>query len=321
MFKLKQTLKNNNLTKSLYYKMKKLKDNQVRNNKLKYTGKFINRSNNSEYLCIVLAGYKEFFYPAFFGRLKKFMDSRLDVCIITSGKYSKEIEGIAEKNEWSYLSTEENNVALVQNVAINLHKKAKYIFKLDEDILITENYFDHMLQMYEYAKKSDYYPGVIAPILPINGYGHMVVLEKLHLLDIYENKFEKPKYMAGPSRMIENSSEVAKFFWGEGGYVKNIDELNLEFWKHDKIIKPCPIRFSIGAILFERELWESMGYFNVNRKITALGADELQLCNFCCNFSRPIMVSENIVVGHLSFGPQNAVMKDFYYDNNEKFVI
>ena len=146
-------------------------------------------------------------------------------------------------------------------------------------------------------------------------------LEKLQLKKLYEEKFEKPLYAAGPSRMIENSVEVAKFFWGENEYIPTIDQMNAQFWNGEKKVLPCPIRFSIGAILFERQLWEKMGYFKVSKKGVAMGGDESQLCSYCCEYSKPIMVSDNVVVGHLGFGPQNAAMKEYYLGHKEKFMI
>ena len=228
---------------------------------------------------------------------------------------------MCEENGWSYLSTKENNVALVQNVAISKLKQAKYIFKLDEDILLTEGYFEKMKLAYEHAwKHSEYRPGVIAPIIPINGYAHMRVLEKLKLKEIYEEKFEKPLYSAGSFRQIENNPEVAKFFWGEGGFVPGIDELNRRFSEEKIEERPCPIRFSIGAIMFEREFFENMGMFRVKRSSNQMGADEEQICAFSIASSRPIMVSENIVVGHLSFGTQNVEMKKYYEEHKSLFM-
>ena len=318
--KIKTAVKKSRLLSPVYQKARKMKKERELDNQFRYSGTFINRSEGSRYLCIVLAGYKEFLYPAVFGRIRKFMDQRLDVCVITSGLYSADIDEICRQNSWSYLSTKENNVSLVQNVAIKLHPNARYIFKLDEDIFITENYFTRLLEAYYETENGEYHPGVMAPIIPVNGYGHMRVLEKLGLQETYKRKFQEPKYMAGYERMIESRPETAKFFWGEGGMVPSIDEMNRMFWNMKHEARPCPVRFSIGAILFERSLWESMKYFKVNRKITGLGDDEEELCAFCCLNSRPIMVSENIVVGHLGFGPQNRAMKEYYEQNPERFA-
>ncbi len=317
---VKQWLKTGKLTRGLYLKYREMKEEKQFQNQFGYTGIFRNRSKNSDKLCIVLAGYKEFSYEAVFGRLKKYAPADLDICIVSSGKYSDILEQMCKENGWSYLSTKENNVSLVQNVAIHLHPNANYIYKLDEDIFITEGYFQNLLRAYEHAKTGDYVPGVIAPLLPINGYAHFRILDKLNLKNIYEEKFETPKYMAGGHRQVENNPEVAKFFWGEGGYVPSIDELNARFSSESLEERACPIRFSIGAILFERKFWQDMGYYHVNRNFTSLGMDEEQVCTFCVSVSRPMMVSENVVAGHLSFGGQNKDMKEYYEQHKERFL-
>lgn len=319
---IKRIVRKNKYTKNLYKKLREEKHNYLENKKFKYTGKFIDRKKNSEDLCIVLAGYKEFLYLAVLGRLKQYSPENMDICIISSGVWSETLNKICEENSWSYLSTKENNVSLVQNIAIKYHSKAKYIFKIDEDIFLTEYYFENLKNAYKLAQKGDFEPGVIAPLIPVNGYGHKRILSKLALEDVYFEKFgEISKHMAGHNRFIESNPEVAKFFWGEGNYVPSIDELNDRFSRENKIIKPCPIRFSIGAIMFERSLWINMGYFNVDFKGSGLGEDEVQICSYCNLHSRPLMVSENVLVGHLSFGPQNKEMNKFFNQNKDKFIV
>ena len=178
-----------------------------------------------------------------------------------------------------------------------------------------------MIEAYERAQNSEYIPGVMAPLLNVNGYSNIRILEKLNLKEVYSSKFEEPKYAAGPDRKLESDPKVAKFFWGEGGYVPQIDELNRILWKEEKKEYACPIRFSIGAILFERSTWERMGYFQVNRSTNAMGVDEAQLCTYCCLSSRALMVSDNIIAGHFSFGPQTADMKSYYEEHKDIFAI
>ena len=309
----KTFLKYNRITKLPYAFLKRVKDDEDHKRNFKYKGKFINRSKGSKNLCIILAGYKSYLYADVFGRISKYKMDDLDICIVSSGLYSEELNSIAECNGWSYLSTQENNVSLVQNVAISLHPQAQYIFKLDEDIFITEHFYENMLRAYEYAESTDYNPGIIAPLIPINGYGHVRILKKLDLVSEYEDRFGKLKFAAGNDRPIENSPEVAKFFWGEKNIIPSIDEMNAQFSAGKIEISPVPIRFSIGAILFKRDLWEAMGGFKVNdRRSVELGNDEVNICTYCLIGSRPIIVSENVVVGHFSFGPQNKEMKEYY---------
>lgn len=318
---IKSTLRNSPITSGLYKALKSIRDEKVRKNQFKYHGCFIDRSKGNKYLCVVLAGYKEYLYSAVFSRLKKYATAELDICVVSSGKYSETLLKLCEENDWSYLSTKENNVSLVQNVAINLHPNAEYIFKLDEDVFIAEGFFDGMIQAYNHANESLYRPGVMAPLIPINGYGHVRVLEKLGLVEEYERRFGELKCAAGPDRPIEHSPDVARFMWGEGGFLPSIDEMNRRFSNDSLEERAVSIRFSIGAILFRRDLWESMGYFSVNRDSVSLGDDEVQLCTYCLIHSRPVMVSENVLVGHFSFGLQNKMMKAYYLEHESEFLI
>ena len=62
-----------------------------------------------------------------------------------------------------------------------------------------------------------------------------------------------------------------------------------------------------------------MGYFNVPRSGSSLGADEVQLCSYCIEKSKAMMVSENVVVGHFSFGGQYKAMKEYFEEHPEVF--
>jgi hypothetical protein len=321
---IKTYLYENKYTKTIY---RKLRNDYIQKHYLTGEHKFINRTEGHEKLCLVLAGYKNYLIPAVMGRLKKFAPADMDICIITSGKWSEEINKLCEENNWSYLSTKRNNVALAQNMGIELHKKAKYIFKLDEDIFLTEKYFERMYDTYiECKKSSDYNIGVLAPLLPINGYGHFRLINKFGLTDMYKKKFGDLKIAAGIDRAIENSPELARFMWGETIQLDGkeyrlptIDAMNKKLSEEPAEVEACPIRFSIGAILFERKLWKDMGYFKVDMG-AGMGRDEAQLCSFCLLESRPIMVSSNILVGHLAFGSQNKSMQEYLEANTDLFL-
>ncbi len=321
---IKALLDSNRFTRRMY---REFKTNYYKHKYLTGKHRFIDRSKGCEKLCMVLAGYKDFLIPAVMGRLKKYASKDLDVCIITSGKWSDEINRLCEQNGWSYLSTRRNNVALAQNMAIDLHKAANYIFKLDEDIFITENYFERMFEVYKSCEKStDYKVGVLAPLIPVNGYGHVKIIRKSGLEDVFRSLFGDIKIAAGPDRNIESSPELARFMWGEevvldGKKYKlpGIDEMNRTFAKEQMETEPCPIRFSIGAILFERKLWKDMNSFHVG-KGSDMGKDEEQICTYCLLNSIPVLVSHNIVVGHLSFGGQNKAMREYYEEHKVLFL-
>ena len=320
---IKYFFKVNRFTKNIY---PKVYDFYYRRKYLSGKYNFIDRSKNNSKLCIVLAGYKEYMISSVFGRLKQYVPNDVDVCIITSGKWSDDLAGLCKTNKWSYLSTKRNNVSLAQNIAIDLHQKAKYIFKMDEDIFLTENYFQKMMKAYKKAVSTNYNCGVMAPLLPINGYGHVKIIEKFGLTGVYKSHFGPLKMAGGAERPIESDANLAKFMWGEEIEVDgvkyklpSIDEMNRLLEVKEFEIEACPIRFSIGSILFERKLWKDMDFFHVS-KGNDMGKDEIQLCEFCMLNSRPLLVCNNIVVGHLSFGKQNEIMKKYYLDNEFKFM-
>lgn len=281
---------------------------------------FVDRSKHTDRLCIILAGYKEYLYPSVLGRIERYAPKDMDICVLTAGITSETLLKWCERCGWSYLSTKRNNVSLILNIAIRLHPSAKYIYKLDEDIFITQNYFENMMRAYQHAREGDYTPGVIAPLIPVNGYGHLRVLEKLHLREEYASIFGQPKHDAGDDYPVVADARAARFFWGEGGLVPPIDEMNKRFSKEPLTEYPCAVKFSIGAILFSRETWLDMKMFPVSI-LRNLGMDERRLCSYCCIESRPIMVSENVLVGHFGFQYQTQEMKEYFNSHREVFML
>lgn len=302
-----------------YKKNKVLREKKKR---VKGTYKFIDRKKDYSKMCIILAGYKPFLWDDVFDRISEYIPKDIDVCIVSSGLYSEELDEIARKNDWSYLSVKQNKVSLVQNIAINLFDKAEFIYKLDEDIFVTKNMFNKMFETYKDAESnSTYRVGFVAPMLPINGYAHIRVLQKTELLDTYEKKFGRAQHNWDPKGKFVVNPDIAKFMWGETEErLRDIDKLDSELADKEMKYSICSIRFSIGAILFTRKLWENMGRFEV--KIGSnMGLDETQLCNYLLEDSRAIFVSENTVAGHFSYGPQTAAMKEFYKNNREIFKL
>lgn len=316
---IREKMRDNPLTNGLYCKLRDIKHVYIRKQHLKSEYRFIDRSTGSDKLCVILAGYKSFVWDTVFPRIRAFQPEDLDVCVVSSGLYSDVLSDICEKNGWSYLSTSRNNVSVAQNIAIDLFDKANYIYKLDEDIFVTEGYFETLMHTYETVRREgEYDVGFVAPLIPINGYGHLRLLKKLNLTDLYTERFERPIYASYAARQIESNPEVAKFFWGEGNVFPHIDALAKKLQADEFCYSACPVRFSIGAILFSKETWEMMGMFPVV-KGAGMGIDESEFCAYCIKESQAIIVAENTVVGHLSFGGQNAEMKAYYAQHKERF--
>ena len=153
---------------------------------------FFDRRKNSSILLNILAGYKTYSYEDVFARVKKFVPNSFDVCITSSGLFDRKLYDIAKENGWSYLSTARNSIPGVQNLVMPLYENAQMIFKMDEDIFVTQNCFEKLLQTFNHCQtKGRYNVGFVTPLIPINGYGHVRILEKLGLDEYYEEKFEK----------------------------------------------------------------------------------------------------------------------------------
>jgi hypothetical protein len=272
-----------------------------------------------------LAGYKEFLWDITMTRIKLFVPKDIDICVLSSGIYSDKLYRICKENQWSYLCIDRNSVTLALNTAINQFAQAQYIYKLDEDIFVTKNFFHKTKECYERCKsESKYLPAFVSSLIPVNAYGHVRVLEKLAVEREYEELFEKPKYFV--KGIVETDPNTAKFFWGREGVIPHIDDLDVLFARQEFAFSVCPILFSIGAILFERETWKNMGYFYVD-KSNGMGRDEAQLCSLAMTVSKAIVVSENTLVGHFSFhnpvGNSNTteIMKEYFLTHPERFMI
>ena len=63
-----------------------------------------------------------------------------------------------------------------------------------------------------------------------------------------------------------------------------------------------------------------MNYFDPG-KGNGMGADEVQICGYAMINSKPIVVSENTCVGHLSFGKQNKTMESYFLEHKDRFEI
>lgn len=283
------------------------------------------RSNGSKRLLLILAGYKRDLWHPVFSRVRAFIPKDIDVCMITSGKVVDELRELCGQYGWTYLATERNNLCLAQNIAIDQHKSAELIYKIDEDVFLTKGFFERLEEAYVLApRKFSMDVGFVAPLLPVNGYGCVRLIKRLGLVNEWERRFGTLVHVEGTHRhpWFINDPDVALFLWGKwNDELRGIDRLN-ERMSHldvDEALTICPSRFSIGAILFSREVWAEMGMFPVAPDGSGLGLDEHALCVHCMLRVRAMVVAENSVVGHLAFGPQTKSMLEFFHAHPELF--
>ncbi len=285
---------------------------------------FDDRRQGQNELLVVLAGYKEFVWESVFPRLRAYAPEDMDICIVTSGLTSNTLKELCKRYGWSYLSTERNNVSLAVNLAVWLHPEGEYIYKMDEDIFVTEGVFETLKSTYlKVEEDSRYSVGFVAPLIPVHGYGYVRLLEIFHSVELWEERFGRLKYSDCfyHDLTIWKSPQAARFMWGEGNpKMNNLDRMQKVLQERPFQYSICPIRHGIGFILFHRENWMKMGTFPV-QEYRNMGVDEEWMCGFCMMQARVIVIAENAVAGHLGYGEQNAEMERYYQKHKERFLL
>jgi len=198
-------------------------------------------------------------------------------------------------------------VSLAQNLAIARHPGARWVYKLDEDIVIGDGFFAGLRQAYErVAEEGHYLPGFCAPVLNVNGFSYLRFLQTMGLETAYRARFGELRLSTGEIPAT-NDGEAALWLWRHS---LPFDEVAARFAAQPPGYSTVPHRFSIGAILFEREFWEAFGGLLVRPPAGALGVDETSICRKCVDMSRAMVVAHDVFAGHFSFGAQEAFMRE-----------
>jgi hypothetical protein len=267
---------------------------------------FDDRSRGHGRALIVLAGHKPVLWPWTLERVAREAPADLDVCVVSPGLVSEPLRAVAATHGWSYLGTEHGHVSLGQNLAIRAHPRAELIYKLDEDIFIGPGYFEDLLAGWErVAAAEEYAPGFCAPVLNVNGYSYREYLRALGLEDEYRRRFGALR-RAGADIPVQADPEAAIWLWERG---LPVDDTARRIAAQPFASSAIPHRFSIGAILFERGLWDRMRAFRRTARSPGLGDDEAHLCSSCVDFSRVMTLVHNVYAGHFGFGAQEPRMR------------
>lgn len=277
---------------------------------------FIDRSKGKRYLCYILAGYEPILWEDTIGRIEAFQDEAMDYCLVSSGKYDETLKKIAEKNGWSYLYTEKNQVCFVQNLVIELHPSAEYIIKMDEDIFIGKYFFRQMVENYhKIEREGEYRIGFMVPIVPLNCCSYASYIRLIGKTEEYEERFGR----AYKSRFsaVFNMVETAEFLWDT---MDTFDGMAERFGQHGGFeILNC--YYNIGCIMYSRRRWLMMGKWPEAPGESGMGRDEAFICQDNVNKDLAIYEVKNVLAGHLAFGHQKEKMLKYYKENHEKFAI
>jgi len=170
---------------------------------------------------------------------------------------------IAYKNKYKFVnvfSQDFNQISVIQNNVIRILKQDLYI-KLDDDILVTEDWYKAFLGVYERNHQSI---SIGSIIIPINGFSWLPFLQIMNLLDDFNSKFPTtPLLQDCINSPAWDNHEVALYLWN---ITRDLDKTAQLFKLNNKNAVSDLIvdsRYSIGAIIFSHDFWEKMGGWKV----------------------------------------------------------
>jgi len=278
---------------------------------------FLDHKKDSSRLLLVVAGHKPRLWPLIFPRIERFAPRDWDVCFCCPGANPQALRDLAAKRGWSFLSTRKNQLALAQNLAIQAHRHAQTIIKMDEDIFLADGTLEGLVGALAHTESSGpFFPGVMAPLLNVNGYSSRTLLQKLGHLAEFESRFGPCKQSCLDTPPWRDPA-AAQFLWE---ILLPFDESARKLTADTPGFSACPHRFSIGCFAIRRAFWEAMQGFTVAPP-GDLGVEEIDLAAFCTVSSRPIVVAHHLLVGHAGFGHQMAVMEPWLIENAKTLKI
>lgn len=287
---------------------------KARNFHGRYT--FDRRAKDTDSLVLLLAGHKPQLWPWTLQRVAEHIPPTHDVCVVSPGVVVTELREFAASHGWSYLASQSGHVSLAQNLAIRAHPSAKWIHKLDEDIFISEGYFGRLEAGYRRAsEESEFAVGLCSPLINVNGYSYVDFLDSLGLRAEWEGEFG-PIRRAPWGIAAHSSGDAAVWLWK---HALPVNEVAARFAAEPFSYAVVPHRFSIGAILFERGLWEALQGFRVRRPAPGLGDDEEHIAMHTTEHGQAVVVVQNVYAGHFAFGPQMEAMLSNFGDSLASF--
>jgi len=284
---------------------------------------FYDKGNNKKILVILLAGLKPRLWPTVFERINHFLNINADVVIVDPGGIGKDtLINYAKTYGWSYLATKHRRISTALNIAVRTFNHATLIFKLDDDVFVTKNAFKALIQtLIKSFEKAKNLPAIVMPVMNLNLVTYIHFLEVMGLTYEFKQKF-KVKNLRYGLKIVREKSDVAIWIWKNSLPLDDVARIYNEKakLKYPNAFDVINVRPSIGFVLFTRTFWNIMREFlgDVGK---GMGYDDLGIVTTVSDKYLGIVICLNVLVGHLSYGPQTLEMIKFYERNKDLFQI
>ena len=280
---------------------------------------FINRQRGTKSLIIIIAGFQPYYWTTLLSNVHKANSAKRDVCICIplGGSESSKLYQIAEQHNWSLLHLKHDLLAQAQNTAIRLHEHAQFIHKLDEDIVISNHYFDDMEKAFAHQDESEWEPGFLSPTININ---LATTDDYLKAIGKYEEFYSIFKKEHRASLYYHRSPEVGEYLTRSLLAQGKVSYLLDSCRQQAREFLAAPVRLSVGCVLFTRDYWERLGHFSVGIQDAETAKEEEQMCSYNVLYWVPAVYVSNILVGHLGYYTQKEACKAIFLKHKQEFA-
>lgn len=157
-------------------------------------------------------------------------------------------------------STSYNQIGRIQNEIIG-KLKADFYIKIDDDILVSENWTKGFVNVFE---RNHFTMSFGSVVIPINGFGWIPFLEIMGLRETFRQEFPDVEFKQDCFDVpVIKDARACEFIWNA---CIDIDQASKTFVANQAGNYQdlyCPHRYSIGAIVFSHKSWEKMGGWKV----------------------------------------------------------
>lgn len=278
---------------------------------------FDDRFNSASKLVVLLAGKKKYLWDLVFKRLNEFLEYNAHVVVVNPGGLnSEDLRRISKNYGWSYLETKSRRLATGINMAIDYYKDSiEWIYKMDDDVFITQRIFEKLLKAYQMAKESSpYYPAVALPVFNVNEATYLYFIRTLGIEQEFKKRFNAELKFG--NHLVWKNPEVAVWLWEHSLPIDHVADI----FNRNAPFDICNMRISIGLMLIHLETWLNMQGFE-SCTSGSIGSDEEGLANYISNNMLGWVIATNAFAGHFSYYSQEDTMKKFFEKRKKEFDI